>query len=76
MKKLANNWADILAGRKTHPITPIVGGWSKWPDIDQLKAINERLEESHEGPRYHGGRGQDPGAHVPGFPASDRVYRP
>ncbi|APV43957.1 Coenzyme F420-reducing hydrogenase, alpha subunit [Dehalogenimonas formicexedens] len=43
MKKLAYNLAEILAGRKTHPITPIVGGWSKLPDVDALKAVRERL---------------------------------
>lgn len=46
LKKLAYNLAEVLAGRKTHPITPIVGGWSKLPDVDALKAIRERLEKA------------------------------
>jgi coenzyme F420-reducing hydrogenase alpha subunit len=46
MKKLAYNLAEILAGRKTHPITPVVGGWAKLPDIEALKAIRERLDKA------------------------------
>lgn len=46
MKKLAYQLAEILAGRKTHPLYPIVGGFSKLPDIEDLKNIRPRLEEA------------------------------
>ncbi|MGI2335598.1 MAG: Ni/Fe hydrogenase subunit alpha [Dehalogenimonas sp.] len=48
LKKLAYNLAEVLAGRKTHPITPVVGGWSKLPDVDALKSIRQRLEKAME----------------------------
>ena len=46
MKKLAYNLAELLAGRKTHPISCMVGGFAKLPDADGLKAIRGRLEEA------------------------------
>ena len=46
LKKLAYNLAEILAGRKTHPISCIVGGFAKLPDLNELKAIRGRLEDA------------------------------
>jgi len=46
LKKLAYNLAEILAGRKTHPLSCVVGGFAKLPDPNQLKAIRERLEDA------------------------------
>ena len=46
LKKLANDLADLVAGRKTHPITPVAGGFTKFPEASQLKAMRERLVES------------------------------
>lgn len=46
LKKLANDLADLVAGRKTHPITPVAGGFTKFPEVSQLKAMRERLVES------------------------------
>ena len=46
LKKLAYNLAEILAGRKTHPISCIVGGFAKLPDPSELKAIRGRLENA------------------------------
>ena len=43
LKKLPNDLADMLAGRKTHPTSCIVGGFARFPEISQLKAIKERL---------------------------------
>ena len=43
LKKLAYNLAEIIAGRKTHPITPVIGGFSKLPSVEELKAVRERL---------------------------------
>jgi len=44
MKKFANDWADILCGRKTHPISQVAGGFVKLPEIEQLRWIKEKLE--------------------------------
>jgi coenzyme F420-reducing hydrogenase alpha subunit len=44
MKKLAYNLAEILAGRKTHPLSCIVGGFAKLPDPRALADIKPRLE--------------------------------
>ena len=44
LKKFANDWADILCGRKTHPISQVAGGFVKLPEIEQLKWIKEKLE--------------------------------
>jgi len=46
LKKLAYNLAELLAGRKTHPISCLVGGFAKLPDLDELKAIRVRLEDA------------------------------
>jgi sulfhydrogenase subunit alpha len=44
LKKLAYNLAEIVAGRKTHPVGCMVGGFSMTPDMNELKAIKKRLE--------------------------------
>ena len=46
LKKLAYNLAEILAGRKTHPLSCLVGGFAKLPDPGELKAIKKRLEDA------------------------------
>ena len=46
LKKLAYNLAELIAGRKTHPISCIVGGFAKLPDLGELKAIRGRLENA------------------------------
>ncbi len=46
LKRLAYNLAELLAGRKTHPLSCLVGGFAKLPDLAQLKAIRKRLEEA------------------------------
>jgi len=43
LKKLPNDLADMIAGRKTHPTSCIVGGFARFPEISQLKAIKERF---------------------------------
>jgi sulfhydrogenase subunit alpha len=45
-KKLAYYFAEILAGRKTHPISCVVGGFAKLPKLDDLKAIKTKLEDT------------------------------
>jgi coenzyme F420-reducing hydrogenase alpha subunit len=43
LKRLAYKLADLLAGRKTHPISCIVGGFSMLPDLDKLEMIRDAL---------------------------------
>jgi sulfhydrogenase subunit alpha len=45
MKKLAYNLAEALAQRKTHPLSCVVGGFTKVPDLKELKALKKRLVE-------------------------------
>jgi sulfhydrogenase subunit alpha len=48
MKKLCNDLCDILVGRHIHPISSIVGGFTKLPkekDLDNMLAILKKLEE-------------------------------
>lgn len=46
LKKLANDLADIVCGRKTHPIQPMVGGFAKIPTPEELTAIQQRLKDA------------------------------
>lgn len=46
LKKLAYNLAELLAGRKTHPLSCLVGGFAKLPALNELKAIRSRIEDS------------------------------
>jgi sulfhydrogenase subunit alpha len=43
LKKLSNDLADVICGRKVHPISCIVGGFSKLPDADTLRSFKDRL---------------------------------
>ena len=44
LKKLAYNLAEIIAGRKTHPMGCVVGGFAITPDLNALKEIKRRFE--------------------------------
>ena len=46
LKKFANDWADLLCGRKTHPLSYVAGGFTKLPEISQLKWLKEKLAET------------------------------
>jgi sulfhydrogenase subunit alpha len=46
LKKLAYNLAELLVGRKTHPLSCIIGGFAKLPDLNGLQDIKKRLESS------------------------------
>jgi sulfhydrogenase subunit alpha len=46
LKKLAYNLAEAVAGRKTHPLGCVVGGFAKIPDINEILALKARLEAS------------------------------
>jgi len=45
LKKLANDLADLIGGRKTHPVTCVVGGFAKLPEVSQLKTMAQRLSQ-------------------------------
>ena len=46
LHRLANEMSDLLGGRTTHPQRPVVGGFVKWPTVEELEALGKRLEES------------------------------
>ncbi len=46
LKKLANDLADLIGGRKTHPMACIVGGFTKLPEISQLKIMQQGLAQA------------------------------
>ncbi|MCJ7744529.1 MAG: nickel-dependent hydrogenase large subunit, partial [Dehalococcoidales bacterium] len=46
MKRLGYNLAEALAGRKTHPLSCVVGGFAKLPDLNELKALKKRLQDA------------------------------
>lgn len=46
LKKLAYNLAELLAGRKTHPISCVVSGFAKLPNLGEMEAIRKRLEDA------------------------------
>jgi len=43
-KRLAYNLAEAIAGRKTHPLSCVVGGFVKFPTINELKDLRKRLK--------------------------------
>ncbi len=46
MKKLANDLCDVFGGRTVHPITPTVNGFTKLPEIKEIKGIRKRLADA------------------------------
>jgi sulfhydrogenase subunit alpha len=44
LKKLAYKLAEALVIRKTHPLSCVVGGFARLPDINELKAIKKELQ--------------------------------
>ncbi len=46
LKKLANDLCDVFGGRTVHPITPTVNGFTKLPEIEDVKEIRKRLAEA------------------------------
>jgi coenzyme F420-reducing hydrogenase alpha subunit len=44
LKRLSYRFADAIAGRKTHPLSCIVGGFAKYPDPAEMKAIQKELK--------------------------------
>lgn len=48
MKKLAGDLCQVIAGRHTHPIAMVVGGFSHFPTANELYALRERFEAMRE----------------------------
>jgi sulfhydrogenase subunit alpha len=46
MKKLANDLCDVFGGRTVHPITPTVNGFTKLPEVKDVKEIRKRLAQA------------------------------
>jgi sulfhydrogenase subunit alpha len=46
LKRLAYELAEPLAGRKTHPLSCVVGGFARLPDPEQLKSLRKRLVDA------------------------------
>ncbi len=46
LKKLANDLCDLVGGRRLHPTTTVVGGFTMLPERKQLAAMRERLAAS------------------------------
>jgi len=46
LKRLAYNLAEAIAGRKTHPLSCIVGGFAKLPSYGELESMRKRLEDA------------------------------
>ena len=43
--RLANEMSDLLGGRTTHPQRPVVGGFTKWPTLEEMETLRQKLEE-------------------------------
>jgi coenzyme F420-reducing hydrogenase alpha subunit len=46
LKKLANDLADLIGGRKTHPLSCIVGGFARLPESSELKVMRQKLVQA------------------------------
>ena len=46
--RVANQWSELIAGRVTHPITIVPGGFSQVPKEAQLKELMETLKATVE----------------------------
>lgn len=45
LKRLYDELIELIGGRAVHPLTPMIGGFSKIPTKNQLFLIREKLEE-------------------------------
>jgi len=44
LHRLGNDWMEMLAGRKTHPVALCPGGFRKLPTEEDLRTLKERFE--------------------------------
>jgi sulfhydrogenase subunit alpha len=43
MKKLGNDIADVVGGRAVHPISAVVGGFTRIPTVNELNGLRQKL---------------------------------
>ncbi len=43
LHRAANEWSDLLAGRTTHPVTLVPGGFTKIPTTAQLESLRKTI---------------------------------
>lgn len=46
LKKLGNDFTALIGGRAVHPVTAVVGGFTRIPTKDELHGVARRLEEA------------------------------
>ncbi|MBE3574349.1 MAG: nickel-dependent hydrogenase large subunit [Firmicutes bacterium] len=46
MKRLGNDFTEFVGGRAVHPVTAVIGGFTRWPDPAEAAAMRRRLEAS------------------------------
>ncbi|KKR32621.1 MAG: Nickel-dependent hydrogenase large subunit, partial [candidate division CPR2 bacterium GW2011_GWC1_39_9] len=46
LKRLADEGIELIGGRSIHPVTPVVGGFTKLPDYRKLLLYRNRLEKN------------------------------
>ncbi|MEX1248395.1 MAG: Ni/Fe hydrogenase subunit alpha [Anaerolineales bacterium] len=44
MKKIGNQILRVIGGRSVHPVNACVGGWYRWPEAAELRALLPELE--------------------------------
>lgn len=44
LHRLANEWCDLIGGRTTHPVTPVINGWTRIPTVEELLGLRQWLE--------------------------------
>jgi len=48
IKKLSNDIGDVFGGRSIHPISSVIGGFTKVPEKNEMKSLLERLKKTEE----------------------------
>jgi sulfhydrogenase subunit alpha len=43
LKRLGHEWGSAIAGRTTHPTTMVPGGFTRFPTVEDLKALREKI---------------------------------
>lgn len=46
LKRLGNDLTAAIGGREVHPVTPVVGGFTRFPEPGELAGLKERLREA------------------------------
>jgi len=46
LHRLANEMSDLWGGRTVHPQRPVVGGFAKWPSMQEIETLRQRLEDA------------------------------